>query len=210
MNGAGRSRPRLHTEPQAQAMGAISSATMPTRLARISLPTLSQTTPTKPITRPSHSPRLGCWRLSTPNSAAHSGMDATAIAASPDDTVCSAKFTRPLPISIMKKPMIAALLPLRAGRRRMAAPAQEGVEHQAGGDEAQAAHQERRIAFQPDADRQVGRAPHQVNRGQRQCRPRARTGPRDLPGFMRGSCAGSVEDGLRTRSRACLRGSPQR
>ena len=109
MNGAGRSRPRLHTEPQAQAMGARISAAMPGRLPRSWLPALSQMTPMKPIASPSHSPRLGCCLRSTPNSAAHSGIDATAIAARPEDTDCSAKFTMPLPSSIMNRPMIAAL-----------------------------------------------------------------------------------------------------
>ena len=48
------------------------------------------TTPTKPMPRPIHSVRLGCSPRIAANIAIHSGAEATATAAMPDDTVCSA------------------------------------------------------------------------------------------------------------------------
>ncbi len=61
MNGDGRSRPRDHTEPNAQPTGATSSSTSPAGLAFRLLPALSQSTPAKPVAMPSHSIRLGRW-----------------------------------------------------------------------------------------------------------------------------------------------------
>src|SRR3546814_2070041 len=58
MNGDGRSRPLLQTEPNAHATGATSSATSAVGDAVSELPALSQSTPTKPMPRPSHSRRL--------------------------------------------------------------------------------------------------------------------------------------------------------
>ena len=119
MNGDGRSRPRDHTEPNAHAMGAMSSITSPDGDALMLLPALSHSTPRKPIAMPSHSPRVG-WRPNiAPNSPIHSGIDATAMAARPDDTVRSASTTRPLPIStsekaepsIFSKPASVSVLP---------------------------------------------------------------------------------------------------
>src|SRR3546814_2061371 len=91
MNGDGRSRPLLQTEPNAHATGATSSATSAVGDAVSELPALSQSTPTKPMPRPSHSRRLERCPRSVANSPIHSGTDATATAASPDDTDCSAR-----------------------------------------------------------------------------------------------------------------------
>lgn len=71
------------------------------------LPALSQTTPRKPITIPSHSPRLACCPRKAPNKAIHSGTDATEVAARPDDTLRSASTTMPLPSSNRAAPIIA-------------------------------------------------------------------------------------------------------
>ncbi len=71
----------------------------PFGLAVSALPELSQTTPRKPITMPAHSARVGCCPRIAPNKPIHSGIDATATAARPDDTVCSATQTKPLPNS---------------------------------------------------------------------------------------------------------------
>jgi hypothetical protein len=90
MKGAGRSCPRLQIEPKAQNTGAASTASAPGREPRMSAPRLSQTTPAKPITRPSHSPRLGWWPRSAENAPAHSGIAATPTATRPLDTVTSA------------------------------------------------------------------------------------------------------------------------
>jgi len=46
--------------------------------------------PTKPTASPIASRREGQWPYSPANSAANSGMLATATAASPDDTLCCA------------------------------------------------------------------------------------------------------------------------
>lgn len=107
MNGVGRSRPRDHTEPNAHPIGATSSSTRPVGLAVRLLPALSQTTPRKPTTMPSHSPRLACWPRIAPNSAIHSGTDATAVAASPEETLRSASTTMPLPSSSSVPPITA-------------------------------------------------------------------------------------------------------
>src|SRR3546814_3326770 len=95
MNGDGRSRPLLQTEPNAHATGATSSATSAVGEAVSELPALSQSTPRKPIPRPTHSRRLERCPRSVANRPIHSGTDATATAASPDDTVCSAMHTMP-------------------------------------------------------------------------------------------------------------------
>lgn len=107
MNGEGRSRPRDHTEPNAQPIGAISNNTNPPGVAVRLLPALSQTTPRKPITMPSHSPRLACCPRNAPNNAIHNGTDATDVAARPDDTLRSAKTTMPLPSSNKAAPIKA-------------------------------------------------------------------------------------------------------
>ena len=71
-------------------MVATSKAIMPAFDADRLLSMLSQTTPTKPMPRPIHSVRLGCSPRIAANIAIHSGAEATATAAMPDDTVCSA------------------------------------------------------------------------------------------------------------------------
>ncbi|MNS82844.1 hypothetical protein D3C72_1166010 [compost metagenome] len=109
MNGPGRSCPRAHTEPNAQPTGAISSSTSPVGEAVRLLPALSQTTPTKPTAMPSHSPLLACWPRRAENNAIHSGTEATAVAARPDDTSRSASTTMPLPSTSMVTPMMARL-----------------------------------------------------------------------------------------------------
>ncbi|MNV08664.1 hypothetical protein D3C71_991350 [compost metagenome] len=109
MNGLGRSRPRAQIEPKAQPIGAISSRIRPCGVAVRLLPALSQTTPRKPIAMPSHSPRLAFCPRIAPNRAIHSGTEATAVAARPEDTVRSASTTMPLPSTSMVRPMIARL-----------------------------------------------------------------------------------------------------
>jgi len=56
---------------------------------------------------PSHSPRVGRCPNARPNRPIHSGIEAIAIAASPDDTSFSASTTMPLPSSIISRPMTA-------------------------------------------------------------------------------------------------------
>src|SRR5690606_9642219 len=90
MNGVGMSRPLLQIEPKDHETVATSSAIMPAFDAPRLLSTLSQTTPTKPIPRPIHSTRLGCWPRMVANIAIHNGAEATATAAMPEDTDCSA------------------------------------------------------------------------------------------------------------------------
>jgi len=96
-------------EPNAQLAVAVSSASAPRREPARSPPTLSRITPTKPTSRPVHSSRRGHWPNAVPNSAANSGMPATAIAARPDDTLCCAQQTMPLPKPSSSVPVIAQL-----------------------------------------------------------------------------------------------------
>ena len=58
---------------------------------------------------PSHSPRLACCPRSAENSAIHSGTEATAVAARPEDTSRSASTTMPLPSTSMVTPMMTRL-----------------------------------------------------------------------------------------------------
>jgi hypothetical protein len=109
MKGEGRSRPRLQIEPNDHATAAISNATSPMGCPTSVPPALSQSTPTKPIASPNHSSRLGCWPRIIANNPIHSGADATATAASPDDTHCCAMVTRPLPSPSSNAPITAAL-----------------------------------------------------------------------------------------------------
>src|SRR3546814_16809738 len=97
MNGDGRSRPLLQTEPNAHATGATSSATSAVGEAVSELPALSQSTPRKPIPRPTHSRRLERCPRSVENRPIHSGTDANATAARPHDTGCSVMNTLQLP-----------------------------------------------------------------------------------------------------------------
>ena len=86
-------------------MGAISKAIRPLGFADRLLPALSHNTPMKPMARPTHSRRLGYWPRIAENRPIHSGVDATATAARPEDTHCSAMLTMPLPSTISSTPM---------------------------------------------------------------------------------------------------------
>jgi hypothetical protein len=63
---------------------------------------LSQITPRKPITRPTHSIFDGWRPRSIANTPANSGIDATAIAARPEPTSVSARFTSPFDSSTIQ------------------------------------------------------------------------------------------------------------
>src|SRR3546814_12739231 len=126
MNGDGRSRPLLQTEPNAHATGATSSATSAVGDAVSELPALSQSTPTKPMPRPSHSRRLERCPRSVANSPIHSGTDATATAASPDDPDCAAMHTMPLTRPSSIAPMKALFHPRYAERRLGTESVQQG------------------------------------------------------------------------------------
>jgi hypothetical protein len=95
--------------PNAQHIAATSSANAPSREPDRLLPRFSTITPAKPIARPILSRRFGHWPYMPENSAANSGMLATATAAMPELTRCSAKQTRPLPKPSNNKPVNAAL-----------------------------------------------------------------------------------------------------
>ncbi|ENZ95048.1 hypothetical protein PD5205_00273 [Xanthomonas fragariae] len=107
MDGDGRSRPREHTQPNAQPIGAIGNDTNSPGVAVKLLPALSQPTPTKPITLPSHSPRLAYCPRNAPGKTIDNGTDATAVAGRPDDTLRSASTAMPLPSSNNPTPINA-------------------------------------------------------------------------------------------------------
>ena len=73
------------------------------------LSALSQSTPRKPIPSPTHSMRAGCSPRNAEKTPIHNGADATATAAMPELTLCSARLTMPLPSSISNTPSAAAL-----------------------------------------------------------------------------------------------------
>ena len=93
----GISRWRLHAEPSAHAAAAASSAMAPSGEPDRLLPRFNTMTPAKPMTSPTVSRRFGHSPYRPMNSAANNGMLATATAAMPELTRCSAKHTRPLP-----------------------------------------------------------------------------------------------------------------
>ena len=103
------SRPRLQIEPNDHATDATSRQTRPTGEAVRLLPALSQSTPRKPTPRPVHSIRVGRSPRIAAKMPIHSGADATATAAMPEDTVFSAMFTMPLPSNSSSTPITAAL-----------------------------------------------------------------------------------------------------
>ena len=102
MNGSGRSRSRLQIEPHAHASGAMIRQTSPSVDPDKALPAFNHTTPAKPTIRPSHSIRDGWRPRNIANTPANSGIDATAIAARPELTWVSARFTKPFDNSTMK------------------------------------------------------------------------------------------------------------
>ena len=110
MKGEGRSRPLLQIEPKAQAIVATSKATNPAGVADKVLPALSQSTPTRPMPMPTHSIPLGRCPRASENRPIHNGVEATATAARPEDTHCSAMLTMPLPMPIISRPINARFL----------------------------------------------------------------------------------------------------
>ena len=100
---------RLQTDPNAQHIAATMRASAPSREPDRPLPKFSTSTPTKPINRPMLSRRFGHKPYMPENSAANSGMLATATAAMPELTRSSAKHTRPLPKPSSSTPVNAAL-----------------------------------------------------------------------------------------------------
>ena len=121
MKGSGRSRSRLQIEPQAHASGAMTKHTRPSVEPDSALPAFNQITPRKPTTSPIHSIVDGCRPRSIANTPANSGIDATAIAARPEPTCVSARFTKPLDSTTMKIDSIASVRHCFARRRRDAA-----------------------------------------------------------------------------------------
>ena len=118
--------------------------------------------------RPTHSMRLERCPRSVENRPIHSGAEATATAARPDDTDCSAMLTMPLPKPQQQQAHEGAVAPLRRASARHAAQAQHREHQRAGDEEADARHQQRRpAAFQREADAEVGGTPDQVEHRQR-------------------------------------------
>ena len=122
--------------------------------------------PTKPTTVPSRLSAAGRSRAAKRRQTSHSGVAATSSAAIPDGTVCSATATPPLPPSRSRSPTVAAAAELARTdpqRARPLAHRDDRAEQQAGEQEAGAHRQQRRDGLHDHPDRQVGRAPDEVD-----------------------------------------------
>ena len=120
----------------------------------------------RPRCRRSRAAAAARRRRARPKTATQTGMSAMSRAVMPDGMVCSPNATRPMPPPSSRRPTMSAVAPFASGRapNERAAIAQQrpADQERAGGAEPGRGHEERREGLDGDGDRQVGRAPDDV------------------------------------------------
>ena len=179
-------RGRRETATPASASGASRSSRTPTRTRRArahphrasrrgrrpspSRDRRARRDPSSPSARPATTRRVGRrpWGRSQSISTMKHGTVPTSSAAMPDGTRCSDQTTSPLPPTKSSTPTIAVERQCARGRRRGSAEhTRPSIEQRARQQEPHARHQKRRQRLDREQDREVRRAPDDVDDGKR-------------------------------------------